>query len=67
MVCCSMEMWRSCKGETMKKTQLQLKIIEKVLLWHYDSLKDLLAIMEGDKDAMIDAANEAREFKRRTE
>ena len=51
----------------MKKTQLQLKIIEKVLLWHYDSLKDLLAIMEGDKDAMIDAADEAREFKRRTE
>lgn len=51
----------------MKKTELQLKIIEKVLLWNYDSLKDLLAIMEGDNNAMIDAAHEAREFKRRTE
>jgi len=49
------------------KTELQLRIIEKILKWHCDSLKDLLAIMEGDKDAMIDAAQAAREFKRRTE
>ena len=51
----------------MKKLRLQLEIIKKVLSWHVESLEDLLDIMEGDKDAMIDAAEAAREFKRRTE
>lgn len=50
----------------MTKLELQMKLIEKVLAWHEESLQDLLTVVEGFSspggcDKMIDLAYEFNE------